>query len=76
VNFQTITNGITSILKEDAGQLVWVCNLSEFDQQESLKLQPGKYKAVFRAKGVKETLFTIQTSFQVQPGTSQKVIIK
>jgi Ca-activated chloride channel family protein len=76
VNFQTITNGITSILKEDAGQLVWVCNLSESDQQETLKLQPGKYKAVFRAKGVKETLFTIQTSFQVQPGTSQKVIIK
>jgi Ca-activated chloride channel family protein len=76
VNFQTITNGITSILKEDAGQLVWVCNLSENDQQETLKLQPGKYKAVFRAKGVKETLFTIQTPFQVQPGTSQKVIIK
>jgi hypothetical protein len=56
--------------------LVWVCNLSESDQQETIKLQPGNYKAIFRAKGVKETLFTIQTPFQVQPGTSQKVIIK
>jgi hypothetical protein len=44
--------------------------------QETIKLQPGKYKAVFRAKGVKETLFSSQTPFQVQAGTSQKVIIR
>jgi Ca-activated chloride channel family protein len=76
VNFQLSTPGITSILKEDKGITEWVCNLSDAQLQETIKLQPGSYKAVFRAKGVKETLFSSQTAFQVQAGTSQKVIIR
>ncbi len=76
VNFQLSTPGITSILKEDKGLTEWVCNLSDNQLQETIKLQPGSYKAVFRAKSVKETLFSSQTTFQVQAGTSQKVIIR
>jgi len=76
VNFQLSTPGITTILKEDKGLTEWVCNLSDTQLQETVKLQPGTYKAVFRAKSVKETLFSSKTTFQVQAGTSQKVIIR
>jgi hypothetical protein len=41
-----------------------------------VRLQPGKYKVVFRGKGIRETLFTIEKNFIVQPGTSQQVAIK
>ncbi len=76
VNFQLPLQGVASILMEEKGQMVWVCNLSENSQQEVIRLQPGKYKAVFRGKGVRETLFTIEKNFIVQPGTSQQVVLK
>ena len=76
VNFQMGQSGIVTILQEEKTGLVWVCNLSETTTQEVLKLQPGKYRAVFRGKGVRETLFTVEKSFTVQPGTSQQVVLK
>jgi Ca-activated chloride channel family protein len=75
VNFQFGQVGITTILIEEKGQLNWVCNLNETVSQEVLRLQPGKYRAVFRGKGVRETLFTVEKSFLVQPGISQQVIL-
>jgi hypothetical protein len=56
--------------------MVWVCNLNENSNQDIVRLQPGKYKVVFRGKGIRETLFTIEKNFIVQPGTSQQVAIK
>lgn len=76
VNFQMPVAGICSILREEKGQLSWVCNLSEGQTNEVIRLQPGSYKAVYRAKSVKETLFSSQIPFVVQPGASQKVLIK
>jgi len=76
VSFLFGSAGIASILSEDGGQLNWVCNLSENATQDIVRLQPGRYKAVYRAKSARETLFSIEKSFQVQPGTSQQVIMK
>lgn len=76
VNFQIPVNGITSIFREERGKFEWVCNLSELGTQETVRLQPGSYKAIYRAKSVKETLFSNTIAFQVQAGTSQKVLIK
>ena len=76
VNFQLPLQGVASILMEDKGSMVWVCNLNENTNQDIVRLQPGKYKVVFRGKGIRETLFTIEKNFIVQPGTSQQVAIK
>ena len=76
INFQFSQQGITAVLLEDKGKLIWVCNLSENVPQEVVRLQPGKYRAVFRGKAIRETLFTIEKSFTVQPGTSQQVVLK
>ena len=56
--------------------MTWVCNLNENSNQDIVRLQPGKDKVVFRGKGIRETLFTIEKNFTVQPGTSQQVAIK
>jgi Ca-activated chloride channel family protein len=76
VNFQFSIPGICSILQEKKGEFEWVCNLQENATQEVLRLQPGKYKAVFRGKKIRETLFTIEKTFIVEPGTSIQVPLK
>lgn len=76
VNFQLSLPGIASILQEDKGEYTWVCTLNDQATQEVVKLQPGKYKAVFRGKNIRETLFTIEKSFIVEPGTSITVQLK
>ncbi|MEX1188611.1 MAG: VWA domain-containing protein [Bacteroidia bacterium] len=76
VNFQFSLPGIASVLREEKGEYKWVCNLNDDVRQEVIKLQPGKYRAVFRGKNIKETLFTIEKSFIVEPGTSIQVLLK
>lgn len=76
VNFQCSIPGVCSILLEDKGEFNWVCNLKDNVNQEVVRLQPGKYRAVFRGKNIKETLFTIEKSFVVEPGTSIQVSLK
>ena len=68
--------GITNILLENKNEFTWVCSLSETATQEVVKLQPGKYRAVFRGKNIRETLFTIEKIFIVEPGTSMQVLLK
>lgn len=76
VNFTFGSPSIASILLEEGHQLTWVCNLNDLGQQEVLRLQPGRYRVVFRSKHAKETLFTTDKPFTVQPGASQQVILK
>jgi Ca-activated chloride channel family protein len=76
VNFQFSIPGVCSILQEKKGEFEWVCNLKENTMQEVTRLQPGKYRAVFRGKNIKETLFTIEKSFIVEPGISIQVPLK
>ena len=76
VSFQAGALGFASILIEEKREWVWVCNLSEQSVQDMIKLQPGNYKVVYRPRNAKETLFTIEKSFQVQPGSSQQVLLK
>jgi Ca-activated chloride channel family protein len=76
VNFMLPTIGIASIFKEDKSKVEWVCTLTEGLNQETIRLQPGKYKLVFRAKSVKETLMTSVLDFTVTPGASQKVQLR
>jgi Ca-activated chloride channel family protein len=42
-------------------------------QRETIVLQPGKYKAVFRAKYSKRSFFTVERDFTVESGKSVNV---
>lgn len=48
----------------------WVCNLDPDVRNEALILQPGNYRIVFRAQNAKQTLFTINRTFEIKPGGS------
>lgn len=48
----------------------WVCNLDPDVKNEALVLQPGNYRIVFRAQNAKQTLFTINRTFEIKPGGS------
>jgi Ca-activated chloride channel family protein len=51
----------------------WVCNLDHTVKNESLQLQPGKYRVVFRALNAKHTLYTINKLFEVRSGSSEVI---
>jgi len=51
----------------------WVCNLENTVKNESLQLQPGKYRVVFRALNAKLTLYTVNKVFEVRSGSSEVV---
>jgi Ca-activated chloride channel homolog len=51
----------------------WVFNLNSATKNESLQLQPGKYRIVFRALNAKLTLYTINKLFEVRSGSSEVI---
>lgn len=62
--------GYGSVYVEKDNKLEWVCNLREDLTSETINLQPGRYRVVYRAKNAKETLYTIEKSFQINSGRS------
>jgi len=66
-------NGYGSVYQEDDNKLKWIYNLTENTTQESLILQPGKYRVVFRTKYTTRSAYTVEKSFKVTSGTSVSV---
>lgn len=58
------------IMLEVNNELKWVCNLDPKTEQ-IFYLQPGKYRITYRSKSIKQTLYTIEKKFTVNPGESQ-----
>jgi Ca-activated chloride channel family protein len=74
VTFLRSSIGYGSIyLRKSPLQEDWVCNLDNTVKNESLQLQPGKYRVVFRAVNAKQTLYTVSKSFEVRSGTTEVV---
>jgi Ca-activated chloride channel homolog len=71
---QKTTNGYGSLYIENDNELIWLYNLKDNpQQQETLYLQPGKYKAVFRSKYSNRSEYTIEKSFTVDPGQTANI---
>jgi Ca-activated chloride channel homolog len=51
----------------------WVCNLDPEIKNETLILQPGTYRVVFRAQNAKQVLYTINRTFDIKSGGSVAV---
>jgi Ca-activated chloride channel family protein len=60
-------------LRKSSLQEDWVCNLDNLVKNESLQLQPGKYRVVFRALNAKQTLYTVNKTFEVRSGSSEVI---
>ena len=69
VNIMTSTKGIGSIyrISNSKGQK-WISNLNNDRINNTITLQPGDYKVVFRSEKAKGSKFTKVHNFQVKPG--------
>ncbi|MEO8148469.1 MAG: VWA domain-containing protein [Bacteroidia bacterium] len=67
--------GYGTILVEDKNELKWVIDLDDSQSKQTLVLQPGNYRVVFRPKNSVESEYTIEKSFKVASGSSATVII-
>jgi Ca-activated chloride channel family protein len=65
--------GHGSIYLDNGKTVEWVYNLNSSLLNETLYLQPGKYKVVFRYETVKETTRTIERNFEIKSGESTHV---
>ena len=67
--------GFGSILLEQKNELKWVTAIDELQTRQTVILQPGNYRVVFRPKNSVESEFTIEKSFKVASGASATIII-
>lgn len=71
---QKSTNGYGSIYVETKDHLTWIYNMKDTpQQQETLYLQPGKYRVVFRSKYANKSSYTVDKSFDVEPGQTVNI---
>lgn len=68
--------GYGAIFKMNGKIPEFVCNINPGALNQSFVLQPGDYKAVFRYKAVKETLFSKDRNFTVKSGESVMVDLR
>lgn len=73
---QKSTLGYGSLYLEKGDTLEWVYNFRENNpNQETLILQPGQYRVVFRAKYIDKSIFTVEQQFRVNSGRTTNVKI-
>jgi Ca-activated chloride channel homolog len=65
--------GPGSIYLDDGNKLTWVCNLDENLVQENFVLQPGKYRVEYRMQNLKESIYTVERTFKIDPGQTATV---
>jgi Ca-activated chloride channel family protein len=65
--------GPGSLYVEENNKMVWVCNLNSSLTQETIILQPGRYRVEYRPKNAKESLYTIEKKFKIESGISTPV---
>ncbi len=71
---QKSTNGYGSLYQEEDNRLVWLYNFRDnVPNLESLVLQPGTYRAVFRSKYADRSFHTVERSFKIESGETVNV---
>ncbi len=76
LNISTGVPGIGSLYGIDQeGSQLWTGNLNDTKTQETLAIQPGDYKLVFRAKNAFGSKFTEIKSFTIKSGSTTSIKI-
>lgn len=65
--------GYGSLYVEEKNELRLIYNLKEGDTRESIILQPGKYRVVFRAKFASRIISTVERTFIIESGKTKTV---
>ncbi len=65
--------GPCSILLEKDNQLQKVVELNPKSTKETISLQPGKYRAIYRPTGAKSIVFTQEEKFTIKSGASTSI---
>lgn len=73
VNFSASAPGYGSILLETASGYQWVTDLDPDAARQSLHLQPGNYRVVFRTRSARKSEYTTTKSFSVSSGATTMV---
>ncbi len=73
VTVQKPSEGYGSVYLEENNKLVWICNLNSYLTQETIILQPGRYRVEYRPKNAKESIYTIEKRFKIDSGISTPV---
>jgi Ca-activated chloride channel family protein len=68
-----ISEGPGSLFVEQNNKQVWVCNLNSNLLQETIILQPGRYRVEYRPKNAKESIYTIERFFKIESGISTPI---
>ncbi len=68
VNISSSSPGFGSILIERNNQLEWVIDLNSDSRNQSIKLQPGNYRVVFRSKTSQKSEYSVSKKFTVSSG--------
>lgn len=68
ITFTGSTNGFGSLYFMEDNQQKWVHNLNPALRAQTLLLQPGLYKLVFRSAASKTSSLTVVKNFEVTPG--------
>ncbi|MFZ4398786.1 MAG: vWA domain-containing protein [Bacteroidales bacterium] len=71
----TVVNGYGSLYVMEENKMKWIYNLNESVTFESLILQPGSYKVVFRGKMSTKSISCIEKDFKIESGITTSVNI-
>lgn len=65
--------GVASIFVEDNNTLKWIYNMSPNSTRETVILQPGNYRLVYRSVNSKNVIDTKEKSFKITSGVSTQI---
>lgn len=71
--FYLPSKGVTSVFLENDNKLEWIYNVSPYTDRETIVLQPGNYRVVYRGVNVKQVIYTKEKRFKVKSGASTQV---
>ena len=62
------------ILQEKGNELKWVIDLDDKTEQ-IFQLQPGNYRITYRAKSLKQSVYTIERKFSIRSDQQTEVLL-
>lgn len=65
--------GPCAIFQVNNGKNDWVCNITEKSTFITYKLQPGKYKIIFRSEKSKNTAHTIEKEIKISSNLTERI---
>jgi Ca-activated chloride channel family protein len=68
LTFKAQTPGYATILLEEGNKLSFVKSLDANRISETVHLQPGRYRVVYRSQASKETLYSIEKKIEIESG--------